>query len=100
MSKKEMMGLKTLKNLKLDEPAATTQKSRKMIASTKELLNKRKEKRILKSIKNLGENDGITFENFTIIEKQKNSIDKNLLAKSLSSHFAFSSLAADKELRD
>ena len=61
MSKKEMMGLITLKNLKLDEPVVTPQKSRKMIASTKELLNKRKEKRILKSIKNLGENDGATY---------------------------------------
>lgn len=61
MSKKEMMGLITLKNLKLDEPVVTPQKSRKMIASTKEVLNKRKEKRILKSIKNLGENDGTTY---------------------------------------
>lgn len=46
------------------------------------------------------ENDGITYENFTIIPKQKNSIDKNLLAKSLSTHFAFSSLVADKTIRD
>lgn len=42
MSKKEMMGLKTLKNLKLNESTATAQKSRKMIASTDEFLNKRK----------------------------------------------------------
>jgi len=34
MSKKEMIGLKTLKNLKIDDPTPLTHKSRKMIAST------------------------------------------------------------------
>lgn len=103
MSKKELFSVKSfknLKNLKLDE-TPTNFKSKKCLPSSEELFNKRKEKRLFKSIKVIPLNDDSTIqENFTPINKQQNSIDKNLLGKSLSSHFAFSSLVADKAIRD
>jgi len=50
-----LKSLKTLKNLKLDEGLPSiTEKSKKNIPSTEEILNKRKDKRILKSIKCMG----------------------------------------------
>ena len=36
------------------------------------------------------------FENFTIVEKKKSLVDKNLISKSLGSHFIFSNLIKDK----
>ena len=44
--------------------------------------------------------DSQIYENFTIVEKKKTSIDKALILKSLKSHFTLSSLIEDKLLQE
>lgn len=46
------------------------------------------------------DDEGEIYENFTLIPKSKNTLDKNLISKSLATHFAFSALVEDKQLKD
>lgn len=40
------------------------------------------------------------YENFTLVDKKKSSIDRSLIVKSLNEHFTFANLIHDPEMQD